>query len=85
MFTDNDLAVVACEMSLLSYCLHFHIGRRECPCSRRRLNVPKLLSIICTFSEKSLILYIILAILLSDNIEYRKYRHFQFLHFQKKT
>ena len=31
-------------MSLLSYYLHF--GRRECPCSRRRPTIPKLLSII---------------------------------------
>ena len=33
-------------MSLLSYCIHFHFGRRECPCSRGRPTIPKLLSII---------------------------------------
>ena len=33
-------------MSLLSYCIHFYFGRRECPCNRRRPAVPKLLSII---------------------------------------
>ena len=32
-------------MSFLSYCLHFHFGRRECPCSRRQPTVPKLLLI----------------------------------------
>ena len=33
-------------MSLLSYCLQFDFGRRECSCSRRRPTVPKLLPII---------------------------------------
>ena len=33
-------------MSLLSYCLQFDFGRRECSCSRRRPTVPKLLSLI---------------------------------------
>ena len=32
--------------SLLSFCLHFHFGRRECSYSRRLPTVPKLLSII---------------------------------------
>ena len=48
-------------MSLLSYCLNFHFGRRECPCSRRRQTVPKPLSIIMLNLEHincSFILYI---------------------------
>ena len=45
MFTANDSEVVDCglEITLLS---SFHSGQRECSCSRRRLTVPKLLSII---------------------------------------
>ena len=34
------------DMGLISYCLHFHFSRRECPGSRRLLTVLKLLSII---------------------------------------
>ena len=47
MFTTNPSEVVDCvEISLLSYCLHFYFGRRECHCNRRPPTVPKLLSII---------------------------------------
>ena len=28
---------------ILSYCLHFHFSRSECPCSRRRPDLPKLM------------------------------------------
>ena len=46
MFTANESEVVGCghELNLLLASFSFLVA--ECPCSRRRLTVPKLLSII---------------------------------------
>ena len=48
MFTVNDSEIVDCgqHRSMLSLCLHIRLGRRECPCSRKRLIVCQFLSII---------------------------------------